>query len=56
MKKIVEIMTDADYANDLSLLANTPAQAETQLFFLGETVFIFYFCVILIEKHFLAKR
>ena len=26
-----EPMTDADYANDLVLLANTPAQAETLL-------------------------
>ena len=30
-KKKKKTITDADYANDIALLANTPAQAESQL-------------------------
>ena len=30
-KQKIQTITDVDYANDISLLANTPAQAETLL-------------------------
>ena len=33
----VETKTDADYADDIALLANTPTQAESQLHSLGQT-------------------